>query len=173
MKSASMVIALMLMPPPPPAPDPARLAEAVSIWRDHPLDARQLAEHARFAIRDRIAIILRAARVRPGGRQWLAKYRLLEDYFWTRISQGLQGNETPFVECLARRYAWMSVDEIRALRDFLATPAGARFWDASAFSDRDSFTCALSVFSDDISGVEGGAWDLIGARRPPPAPAMD
>lgn len=173
MTLAPIAIALMLMPPPPPLPDPEGLAEAVLIWRDHPLEAGHLAQYARFSIDQRIPAILTAARIRPDGRQWFVKSRLLETYFWSRISPGLPDNETPFVECLALRYAWMSIEEIRALRQFLSTPAGARFWNVSTLAETDGFHCALSVFGDDISRVEDGAWRLIGARPPPPPPPMD
>jgi hypothetical protein len=173
MKLAFAAIALMLMPPPPPPPDPARLAEAVLIWRDHPLASGRLAGEARFAIRQRIVPMLTDAHVRQGGRQWFAKYRILEGYFWARISPGLQDHEQPFLECLAGRYTGMSIEEIRALRQFLSTPAGLRFWNVSTFSERDDFDCARAVFQDDLNRAEGEAWALIGARRPPPAPAMD
>lgn len=173
MKLASMAIALMLMPPPPPPPDPAIIAEAVSIWRDHPLRQGYLSDFARFAIHQRVTYILTTARVRPGSRQWPAKTRILQDYFWSHIAADVQDRERPFLECLARRYVWLTVEEIRSLRQFLSTPAGARFWNASGLFETDVPQCASEVFAGDIGRVEDGAWNLIGARRPPPPPAID
>jgi hypothetical protein len=64
-----IAIALMLMPPPLPPPDPARLAEAVAIWRDHPLHAGYMREYALASVRERIAFMLTTARVRQSSRQ--------------------------------------------------------------------------------------------------------
>ena len=171
--SVTMAIALMLLPPPPPAPDPAKVAEAVLIWRDHPLRAEALSLLASGAMRQRIEYMLRTARVRPGSRQWLAKSRLLDDYFWPHLNAALADSERPFLECLAGRYGWMSIEEIRALRQFLATPAGAHFWEVSGLAEKDAGQCAVTLFGYYMDRVEDGAWRLIGARRPPPPPFVD
>jgi hypothetical protein len=173
MKLASMAIALMLMPPTPPPPDPATSAEAALIWRDHPLREGYLADFARFAIQQRVTYILTTARVRPGSRQWLAKNRILQDHFWTHIAAVVQDRERPFLECLGRRYQWLTIEEIGTLRQFLSTRTGARFWDSSGLYETDAPQCAGEVFAEDISRVQGEAWDLIGARRPPPPPTID
>ncbi|TMJ18676.1 MAG: hypothetical protein E6G92_02210 [Alphaproteobacteria bacterium] len=176
---AAIALAMGAAPPPPPPPppvpppDPAALAEAVLIWRDHPPHPRTLELSAEFSIRERVVYMLTAAGVRRGGRQWFAKYRVLQDFLSSRISPHLQENERPFVECLARRYAYMSIGDLRTLRAFLSTPAGSSFWRMSSVYDQDEFDCARSVFRDDIEAVEAEAWRLIGARPPPPAPSVD
>jgi hypothetical protein len=174
---AAMALAMAAASPPPPPPvpppDPAALAEAVLIWRDHPLHPRELESMTDLSIRERVVYMLTAAGVRRGGRQWFAKYRILQDFFSSRISPHLQENEQPFVECLARRYAYMSVEDLRALRAFLSTPAGSSFWRMSSVYDQGEFDCARSVFRDDIEAVEAGAWRLIGAKPPPPTPPVD
>jgi hypothetical protein len=159
-------------PPPPPPPDPARLAAATEIWRDHPPPQAELAEYAKFRIREQIVSILDGAKVKRGGKAWYRRYALLEAHFWRSISSGVEGKREAFLECMATRYAWMELEQLRELSAFLATETGKAFWLASRLSDRDAFDCSR-VFQDDISRHVPEGWELIGAKPPPSRPVLN
>ena len=158
-------------PPTLPPADPARLAAAMEIMRAGELSASDLAGIARFRLREQVASMLDSAKVRRGGEAWYRKHKLLESHFWSRISASVESNRADFLGCAASRYAFMTMEDLHALRDFLSTDAGKAFWRTSGMVHHDFDRCS-EVFLDDIAPHVGEAWKLIGAKPPPVVPDL-
>ena len=155
--------------PPPPPPNPTQLAAAAQIWKDHPLQPGSLEAYAKFQIREYIVIMLTGGDVKRGSKRWYELYESLQEYFWGKISRDVEANTSVYINCLATRYAFLSVQQIEELRAFLLTDTGLIFWRSSGLAEKDAFGCA-KVFQDEITRVSEEGRKLVGLKLPHPPP---
>jgi hypothetical protein len=166
---AALTGAASATPPPPLPPKRANLALAVAILREHHSSDVQLTGYADWQARNVTKIMLQTIHVPLGGGDWFKKYDVLYSYLLNQFARMAPDRQQQFIECMANQYAYMSLADLKQVRQFLRTDAGRRFWEMTGAPDFSTqLDCARRSFGDTTAIVQAG-WKVIGVEPPPAA----
>ncbi|GAA4819732.1 hypothetical protein GCM10023232_15820 [Sphingosinicella ginsenosidimutans] len=162
-------------PPPPIPPQPENLAFAVAMLEEHPFVNLELATYADWHARELTNNMLHNVGIRPGSRRWSRHHDILQGYLRADLMQRSVTNQRRFIECVAMPYAYLSMEQLTRIRDFLRTDAGLRLWNIMRVQQSDALRldCARRALGNIDALMEAG-WRAIGVTPPvvPQAPLV-
>lgn len=161
-----LALLLLLLQPAPPVPPPERdrLEAAVRLWADHsPAEVFRL-QSIEAALTNAAAQALADAGARPGRRRWPERLDAMRGRLRAYLPADRDMLDRRALACAASSLAYqLTAEEIDEVRRFMATPAGARFWDATNIGIASLQGCYQSLLPLRASDADFRA---IGLRPP-------
>lgn len=116
------------IPPPVPGPPPQQIAAATDLWADRSIPADSFSFAMNVATYELSADVLRA-RNADRRQNYVKSLEWLSKRFHSRGESSGQTLKDNTVRCMIETMASFTVEQIRDLKQFIATESGQAFWD--------------------------------------------